>query len=125
MLRFVSALMGFCFLGAMAAAQEAGGDASAGQRVFAQCRACHALGRNLVGPNLQGVLGRRAAAVEGFRYSPAMRQKAESGLVWSEDNLRAYIRNPKEVVPNGSMAFPGLRNDQQLNDLIAYLREQK
>jgi cytochrome c len=51
-----------------------------------------------------------------------MRAKAEEGLTWNEANLRAYIINPKAVVPAGSMAFAGLRNEQQLNDLIAYLR---
>jgi cytochrome c len=110
----------------IAAAQEAGGDPAAGQRVFnTQCRACHTIGRNMVGPNLQGVLGRRAGSIEGFRYSGPMREKAEGGLAWSDDNLRAYIRNPKAVVPGGSMSFPGLRNEQQLNDLVAYLAEQK
>jgi cytochrome c len=78
-----------------------------------------------VGPNLRGVFGRRAASIEGFRYSPAMRQRAESGLTWTEDNLRAYLRDPKAVVPAGTMSFPGLRNDQQLTDVIAYLREQQ
>lgn len=113
---------------ASAAAQDAGGDAAAGQRVFNQCRTCHTIdagGRAGVGPNLHGVIGRRAAAIEGFRYSPSMRQRAEGGLTWTEDNLRAYLRNPKEVVPAGTMSFPGLRNDQQLNDLIAYLRQQQ
>ncbi|MCA3279403.1 MAG: cytochrome c family protein [Roseomonas sp.] len=100
-------------------------DAEAGQRVFNQCRACHTVdqgGRNGVGPNLYGVFDRRAGAVEGFRYSAPMRAKAEEGLTWNEANLRAYITNPKAVVPAGSMAFAGLRNEQQLNDLIAYLR---
>ena len=100
-------------------------DADAGQRVFNQCRACHTVdqgGRNGVGPNLYGVFDRRAGAVEGFRYSATMRAKAEEGLTWNEANLRAYIINPKAVVPAGSMAFAGLRNEQQLNDLIAYLR---
>ncbi|MBM3588965.1 MAG: cytochrome c family protein [Alphaproteobacteria bacterium] len=100
-------------------------DADAGQRVFNQCRACHSVeqgGRNGVGPNLYGVFDRRAGAVEGFRYSAPMRAKAEEGLTWNEANLRAYITNPKAVVPAGSMAFAGLRNEQQLNDLIAYLR---
>jgi cytochrome c len=100
-------------------------DADAGQRVFNQCRACHTVdqgGRNGVGPNLYGVFDRRAGAVEGFRYSAPMRAKAEEGLTWNEANLRAYIINPKAVVPAGSMAFAGLRNEQQLNDLIAYLR---
>lgn len=102
-------------------------DVDAGSRVFNQCRACHTInegGRAGVGPNLHGVVGRKAAAIEGFRYSPSMRQKAEGGLTWTEEDLRAYLRNPKEVVPAGSMAFPGLRNEQQLNDLIAYLKQE-
>lgn len=104
----------------LAAAQ----DAAAGQRVFNQCRACHTVdqgGRNGVGPNLHGVFGRRAAALEGFRYSAPMRAKAGEGLVWNADNLRAYLTDPKAVVPAGSMAFVGIRNEQQLNDLLAYL----
>ncbi len=103
-------------------------DAAAGQRVFNQCRACHIIennGRNGVGPNLHTVFGRRAASIEGFRYSANMRTLGEQGHVWTEDNLRAYLRNPKDVVPQGTMSFPGLRNDQQLNDLIAYLRSQQ
>ncbi len=106
----------------MASAQ----DAAAGQRVFNQCRACHTIdqgGRNGVGPNLHGIFGRRAASIEGFRYSAPMRTKASEGLTWDEATLRAYIADPKAVVPAGSMSFPGLRNEQQLNDLIAYLRQ--
>ena len=76
-----------------------------------------------MGPNLHGVFGRRAAAVEGFRYSAPMRQKAEGGLIWTEENLRPYLQNPREVVPGTAMAFAGLRNEQQLNDLIAYLKQ--
>jgi cytochrome c len=113
---------------AVAAAPPAGGqDAAAGQRVFNQCRACHTTdrgGRNLVGPNLHGVVGRRAGSVEGFRYSRPMQQKREQNFAWTEENLRAYIRNPGAIVPGGSMSYPGLRNEQQLNDLIAYLQSQ-
>ena len=112
---------------APAMAQDAAGNAEAGQRVFNQCRACHTInsgGRAMVGPNLFGIVGRRAGSFEGFRYSRPMHEKHEQNFVWSEDNLRAYIRDPKAVVPAGSMSFPGLRNDQQLNDLIAYLRAQ-
>ncbi len=111
---------------ASAKAQGAG-DPAAGQRVFNQCRACHVVennGRNGVGPNLHGVVGRRAAAIENFRYSANMRQLAEGGLTWNEENLRRYLANPKDVVPQGSMAFPGLRNETQLNDVIAYLKAQ-
>lgn len=101
-------------------------DAAAGQRVYNQCRACHTIeqgGRNAVGPNLHGVVGRKAGAVEGFRYSASMKEKAEGGLTWTEENLRAYLANPKSVVPAGSMSYPGLKNEQQMNDLIAYLKQ--
>ncbi len=100
-------------------------DADAGARVFNQCRACHTInqgGRNGVGPNLHGVWGRAAGAVEGFRYSAPMRAKAGEGLAWNEANLRAYLTDPKAVVPAGSMSFAGIRNEQQLNDLLAYLQ---
>lgn len=99
-------------------------DADAGARVFNQCRACHTInqgGRNGVGPNLYGVWGRAAGAVEGFRYSAPMRAKAGEGLVWNAANMRAYLTDPKAVVPGGSMAFNGIRNEQQLNDLLAFL----
>ena len=104
----------------------AGADAEAGRRVFNQCRACHTIeagGRNGVGPNLHGVLDRRAGSVEGFRYSAALRRKAEEGLVWTEDQLRAYLADPKGTVPGGSMTYVGLRNEAMLGDLLAYLRE--
>lgn len=99
-------------------------DADAGARVFNQCRACHTInqgGRNGVGPNLYGVWGRAAGAVEGFRYSAPMRAKAAEALVWTADNMRAYLTDPKALVPGGSMSFAGIRNEQQLNDLLAYL----
>ncbi|MGX9961847.1 c-type cytochrome [Roseomonas sp. F4] len=105
-----------------AKAQE--GDAAAGQRVFNQCRACHTInegGRNGVGPNLHGIVGRAAGSVEGFRYSANM-QEWRTGQTWTEENLRTYIANPKDVLPRGSMSFVGLRNPTQLNDLIAYLK---
>ena len=105
-----------------AAAQD--GDAEAGRRVFAQCRACHiidATPRNNVGPNLAGLWERPAGQREGFRYSANMMAWAP-GQVWNEANLRAYLTNPKDVLPQGSMAFAGIRNPEQLNNLIAYLR---
>lgn len=110
------------------AAPAAAQDAAAGQRVFNQCRACHTInegGRNGVGPNLWNIYGSRAGQREGFRYSAPMTERAQAGLTWTEENLRAYLRNPRDVVPGGSMAFAGIRNDQQLNDLIAYLRAQR
>jgi len=103
-------------------------DAEAGQRVFNQCRACHNAdkgGRNGVGPNLWGIVDRKAASIEGFRYSTNMRTLGEGGHVWTIENLTAYITNPKAVVPQGSMAFAGLRNEQQLKDLLAYFAKHK
>jgi cytochrome c len=102
-------------------------DAAAGQRVFNQCRACHVIdnnGRNGVGPNLHGVVGRRAASIENFRYSANMRELGEQGVVWTPENLDRYLTNPKDMVPRGSMSFPGLRNEQQRKDVIAYLQSQ-
>jgi cytochrome c len=103
-------------------------DVAAGQRVFNQCRACHTIaegGRHGVGPNLWNIYGARAGQAQGFRYSAPMAERAAAGLTWTEENLRSYLRNPRDVVPGGSMAFAGIRNDQQLNDLIAYLRAQR
>jgi len=103
-------------------------DAEAGQRVFNQCRACHNIdkgGRNGVGPNLWGIVDRKAASIEGFRYSTNMRTLAEGGHTWTIENLTAYLTNPKAVVPQGSMSFAGIRNEQQLKDLLAYLAKQK
>ncbi len=111
----------------VAGAKAQAGDPAAGQRVFNQCSACHTInqgGPNRVGPNLHGVVGRKAASVEGFRYSGPMRQKGEEGWAWTEENLQPYLRNPREVVAGTSMAFPGIRNDQQIKDVIAYLKQQ-
>jgi cytochrome c len=116
----MAAALALAPLGAMAQ------DVAAGQRIFNQCRACHTInqgGRNGVGPNLHGVIGRPAASLENFRYSTAMRARAAEGLVWTEENLIAYITDPKAVVPAGSMSFPGLRNEEQRNNLLAYLRQ--
>jgi cytochrome c len=123
-IRFLLAAAAFG-LGAIPVAQAQ--DAAAGQRVFNQCRACHTVnegGRNGVGPNLHGVVGRRAGSIENFRYSASMREMAEGGLTWTPENLDRYLADPKAVVPRGSMSFAGLRNEQQRKDVIAYLQAQ-
>ena len=122
-MRFLTMMAGLLALSPLAAQAQ---DAEAGQRVFNQCRACHTInqgGRSGVGPNLHGIIGRAAGSVEGFRYSAAMRERAAAGLVWNEDNLSAYIADPKAVVPGGSMSYAGLRNEEQRNNLLAYLRQ--
>lgn len=98
-------------------------DAEAGQRVFAQCRACHQVGetaRNGVGPNLNGLFGREAGSVEGYNYSAAFQ-----GLdkVWDEENFAVYIQNPRQVTPGTKMVYAGLRDEQRIKDLTAYLAQ--
>ena len=125
MRRFVP-LGALLVLAPIAGAKAQAGDPAAGQRVFNQCMACHTIqqgGPNRVGPNLHGVAGRKAGAMEAFRYSANMKQLAEGGLTWDDETLRRYLANPKSVVPQGSMAFPGIRNEQQLNDVIAYVKQ--
>lgn len=97
------------------------GDPAAGQRVFAQCRACHQVGetaRNAVGPQLNGLFGREAGSVEGYAYSAAFDALDK---VWDKENFAVYIRNPRQVTPGTKMVYAGLRNDKQIEDLIAYL----
>jgi cytochrome c len=100
-------------------------DAAAGQRVFAQCRACHQIGetaRNGVGPELNGLFGRRAGTAPGYNYSDAYKRPEVTTKVWNEENFSTYIRDPRGVTPGTRMVFAGLHNDQQINDLIAYLK---
>lgn len=116
-------------VGAIAAADAANAqDAVAGEAVFKRCRACHTVGpnaQNKSGPQLNGVVDRKAAAVPGFDYSDAMKERAAAGLVWTEDNLAAYLQAPDVFLPKGVMAFSGLKDAAQLKDVIAYLKTQK
>jgi cytochrome c len=111
-------LLLFGFAGAAVAA----GDAARGARAFSQCRACHSVeaGEHLTGPSLAHVLGRRAASAEGFqRYSDALRK---AGIQWNEKTLDRWLASPEETVPGTSMTFPGIKDAQQRQDVIAYLR---
>jgi cytochrome c len=96
-----------------------------GERAYQKCYSCHSVDpaeTGLSGPTLAGVVGRRAAAVPGFDYSPAMRQAARDGLVWTEAELDRYLADPLEVIPGTSMSFPGLRDPAERRAVIAYLR---
>ena len=97
-------------------------DVAAGQAAFNQCKICHTVdagGRNTVGPNLHGIFGRKAGT-GSFSYSEALKK---SGIVWDDQAMAKYVRNPKEFVPGGSMAFPGIRDDAKIADLLAYLHQ--
>lgn len=102
----------------------ADGDAKKGAKVFRKCKACHTVEstKNKVGPTLQGVIGRAAASVEGFKYSKAMKAAAEDGLVWTEDKIDEYLANPKGFIPKNKMAFVGLKKEKQRKNVIAYLK---
>lgn len=98
---------------------QAVGDAARGEQVYARCLACHALGTDRVGPRHCGLLGRRAGAVPGFDYSPAMKR---SGLVWNEKTLDRFLKNPMGVVPGSSMTYAGVPDATDRKDLVAYLK---
>ncbi len=98
-------------------------DVAAGEKVFAQCRACHQVGpaaKNAVGPMLNGLFGRKAGTVEGYNYSPANKN---SGIVWDEAIFAEYIKDPKAKVPGTKMIYAGLKDEQRIKDLTAYLKQ--
>ena len=98
-------------------------DTAAGQAAFARCKICHTLeagGRSPVGPNLHGIFGRKAGTLEGYGYSAAMKN---SGIVWDDETLAKYLRDPKGSMPGNKMAFPGIKNDAEMANLLAYLHQ--
>ena len=108
----------------LASTAQADGDPLQGKKVFNKCSACHdgKAANNRVGPYLVGVVGRPAASVESFNYSDAMKAAGGAGLVWDEETLTKYLRAPKAVVPGTKMAFPGLKKDEEIADVIAWLK---
>jgi cytochrome c len=115
----VFAVLGLMGLSTVSYAQ----DAENGEKVFKKCMACHALDdKNKIGPSLKGIVGRKAATVEGFKYSDAMLAKAAEGVVWDEATLTAYLPDPKAFVPGTKMVFPGLKKPEEVADLIAFLK---
>lgn len=103
------------------------GDATRGETLFKrQCSACHQIGAkaiNRVGPHLNGLFGRRAGAVEGFKYSKPMARMGSDGLTWTLETLDAYIANPRSLVSGTRMNYRGMADAQARADLMAWLRE--
>jgi cytochrome c len=122
-----SALIAAASAGLWVSPALAAGDPKHGFEVFkGTCGVCH-LARNdvsrndaatKIGPNLYGVVGRRAGTLPGFRYSVAMKS---SGVVWTPDVLRRYALGPQAMIPNVRMSFPGLTKPQDADDVVAYL----
>lgn len=106
---------------AISASAAMAADANAGKAMFSRCAACHNNtkgGPNGLGPNLFGVVGRKAGSIKDFSYSAAMKS---AGFVWNNQKLDSYIANPAKVVPGNRMAFAGIADPKQRADLIAYL----
>jgi len=104
---------------ARAAPVAGGGDPAAGRLVFRKCQACHSMepGKNMLGPSLAGIIGRKAGSEPGYNYSPAMKQ---ANMVWDAKTLGAYLSDPQKVVPGNKMPFPGLKTDDDRADVIAF-----
>ena len=119
-IHLIKYLLLISLVGASGTALAQQGDAKRGQKVFEACRACHAAdgATNQVGPSLRGVVGRKAAALEDFRYSPAMKR---SGITWNAQSLDAFIADPQKTVPANRMPFDGVPDARDRADLIAYL----
>jgi len=105
---------------AIATAAALKGDVAAGRQVFRKCQACHSLdpGKNLIGPSLAGVFGRKAGSAPNYNYSPAMKS---ANIVWDAKTLDPYLNDPQKVVPGNKMPFPGLKTEHDRDDIIAYL----
>ncbi len=104
----------------------ADGHSAEGERLFRslRCAGCHEVGpegRNKVGPHLNEIIGRAAGSIEGFRYSRAMVGRAEEGLIWDEDMLRAFLTAPSEFLPRTRMAYRGVRKEEDLTELLIFL----
>jgi cytochrome c len=101
-------------------------DAANGEQVFRQCRSCHQIGpgaKNLVGPQLNGIVGRKVGTAEGFKYSPANQEAGAKGSVWTEEELFKYLDNPLTYMRGTRMAYNGLKDGSARLDLIAYLKK--
>lgn len=106
---------------AMIAAVPAAGhaaDAEAGKAIFNRCKACHQVDKNAVGPHLGGIVGRKAASVEGYNYSEALKK---SGITWDDAALDKWLQGPSKDVPGTKMIFPGIKDATDRANLIAYL----
>jgi len=105
-----------------AAAPAQAGDAEAGKTVFIKCGVCHTLEKDVskVGPSLHGVFGRKAGTLASYAlYTDAMKN---SGVVWDDDTIRQLVKQPRTFIEGTRMIFLGLKDDKQIDDLLAYLK---
>jgi cytochrome c len=98
----------------------AAGDPAKGEALYARCQGCHSIERNRVGPMHRGLFGRQAGSVDGFSYSAAMK---DSGILWNETTLDAFLTAPRQLVPGTRMTYAGIADAQERADLIAWLKQ--
>jgi cytochrome c len=117
MLVFITAVLAVSTAGASAQ------DVAAGENSFKKCLPCHAVGagaKNKIGPVLNGLEGRKSGTIEGYTYTEANKN---SGITWSDATFREYIRDPRAKIPGTKMVFAGIKNDKEVADLWAYLKQ--
>jgi len=98
-------------------------DVAKGESSFKKCLPCHRIGpgaKNLVGPVLNGLDGRKSGSVADYSYSDANKN---SGIVWNEATFKEYIKDPRAKIPGTKMTFAGIKNEQEVNDLWAYIKQ--
>lgn len=119
--RSLVAALTFSAIGFVTAANAQ--DAAAGEKSFNKCRACHQVGetaKNGVGPELNGLFGRKSGSVAGYNYSEANKN---SGITWDDAVFAEYIQNPKAKIPGTKMAFAGIKKEEEIKDLTAFLKQ--
>jgi cytochrome c len=119
----LSLLIGGAALATAFAGAASAQDVAAGEKTFNVCRACHEIGdgaKNLIGPVLNGVVGRKSGLYPGYGYSDANKN---SGITWDEATLMEYLKNPRAKVPGTKMLFPGLKRDDDIVNVIAFLKQ--
>jgi len=120
--KYVCFIASAAWVGSIVVAMAA--DVSAGETVFNQkCKVCHQIGegaKNFVGPELNGLMGRRTGSVPDYNYSDANK---DSGITWDEGTLNVYLANPKAKIPGTKMVFAGLPKDTDRDNLVAYLAQ--
>src|ERR1700730_5867169 len=116
------ALSSIVLIAVLAAGRAHAADADHARHLFLACPACHTEKPDALGPSLRGIVGRKSAAVDEFRYSNPMKR---AGLVWDETNLRDYIADPQAKVKGNRTPFGGIAEPKDIDDIVAYLKTLK
>jgi cytochrome c len=131
MRKFAILMLAGVSLAAFGGEALAEGDAAKGKAAYAKCAICHQIGegaKTLVGPQLNGIVGRKAASVADYTlYSAGMKKLGAEGFTWTDQNMDKWIADPKAMIADSPMAlaFPGIPDAAERADIIAYLKNPK